>query len=126
MLKIDCAILRQRILELLNEVVTSQAVPADWRKSRLAVLFKKGDPKQPSNYRPIAILPLLYKLFSRPLCARLEEKIISQQSVDQAAYRKRYSTDDHVLILSLLLERCSEWSAEVWLALVDFEKDSTP
>ena len=56
------------------------------------------------------------------LCARLEEKIISQQSVEQAAYRTGYSTDDHLLTLSLLLERCSEWNAEVWLALVEFEK----
>ena len=122
MLKIDCHILRERILELFNDVISTQALPADWRKSRLVVLFKKGDPKLPSNYRPIAILPLLYKLFSRMLCARLEEKIISQQSVDQAAYRKGYSTDDHLLTLALLLERCSEWNAEVWLALVDFEK----
>jgi hypothetical protein len=122
MLKIDCVILRERILELLNDVVRSKALPADWRKSRLVVLFKKGDPKLPSNYRPIAILPLLYKLFSRMLCARIEERIISQQSVDQAAYRKGYSTDDHLLTLTLLVERCSEWNSEVWLALVDFEK----
>ena len=61
----------------------------------MVVLFKKGDPKLPSNYRPIAILPLLYKLFSRMLCARLEERILGQQSVDQAAYRKGYSTEDH-------------------------------
>ena len=122
MLKIDCVILRDRILDLLNDVLSSRAVPDDWRRSRLVVLFKKGDPKMPSNYRPIAILPLLYKLFSRMLCSRLEERIMSQQSIDQAAYRKGYSTDDHLLTLTLLLERSSEWNAEVWLALVDFEK----
>ena len=122
MLKIDCEALQHLIVELFNEVLSSSALPPDWRKSRLIVLFKKGDPKLPSNYRPIAILPLLYKLFSRMLCARLEERIIGQQSVDQAAYRKGYSTDDHLLTVGLLLERCSEWSAELWLGLVDFEK----
>ena len=82
MLKIDCVILWDRILDLLNDVLSSRDVPDDWRRSRLVVLFKKGDPKMPSNYKPIAILPLLYKLFSRMLCSRLEERIMSQQSSD--------------------------------------------
>ena len=74
------------------------------------------------NYRPIAILSLLYKLFSRMLRARLEGAIVGQQSVDQAAYRKGFSTDDHLLTLGLLLERSAEWNSELWLGLVDFEK----
>ena len=122
MLKIDCDILQQMILELFNEVCASHVLPPDWRKSRLVVLFKKGDPKMAANYRPVAILSLLYKLFSRMLCARLEDTIVSQQSVDQAAYRKGFSTDDHLLSLGLLLERCAEWNTELWLGLVDFEK----
>ena len=122
MLKIDCPILQQMVLDLFNEVCTSHTLPPDWRKSRLVVLFKKGDPKMPGNYRPIAILSLLYKVFSRMLCARLDGTIVGQQSVDQAAYRKGFSTEDHLLSLALLLERSTEWSAEVWLGLVDFEK----
>ena len=122
MLKIDCPVLQTMVLDLFNEVLTSRAVPSEWRASKLIVLFKKGDPKLPANYRPIAILPLLYKLFSRMLCARLEDTIIGQQSIDQAAYRKSFGADDHLLCLTLLLERCSEWNMEVWFGLVDFEK----
>ena len=42
---------------------------------------------------------------------------IKQQSVDQAAYRKGFSAEDH-----LLVEQCAEWNVELWLGLVDFEK----
>ena len=122
MLKIDCPVLQAMVLDLFNEVLTSRAVPSEWRTSKLIVLLKKGDPKLPGNYRPIAILPLLYKLFSRMLCARLEDTIIGQRSFDQAAYRKRFGTDDHLLCLTLLLERCAQWNTEVWFGLVDFEK----
>ena len=122
MLKIDCPILQEMVLDLFNEVLTSRVIPPTWRTSRLIVLFKKGDPKLPANYRPIAILPVLYKLFSRMLCARLEDTIIGQQSVDQAAYRKGFGTDDHLLCLTLLLEQSAEWNTELWLGLVDFEK----
>jgi len=45
-----------------------------------------------------------------------------EQSVDQAAYRQGFSTEDHLLSTTLLFEQCSEWSVDVWLGLVDFEK----
>ena len=41
--------------------------PSAWKTSYVMVLYKKGDPKLPGNYRPITLLPILYKLFSRIL-----------------------------------------------------------
>ena len=78
-------------------------------------MFKKGNAKLPSNYRPIAITPILYKLFSRMFCVRI-------QSPDQAAYRAGYSAENHLLIVTLITELCSEWRSELWLGLIDFEK----
>jgi hypothetical protein len=111
------------ILDVFNDVMRpGEEAPVSWRSSRLVVIFKKGDPALPSNYRPIAILPILYKLFSRMLCGRIKPSIIGQQSVDQAAYRGGFSTEDHLLALTLLLETCAEWNTNLWLGLVDFEK----
>ena len=56
------------------------------------------------------------------LCARFKRDILQRQAVDQAAYREGFSTEDHLLAVSLLVESCNEWNAELWLALVDFEK----
>ena len=56
------------------------------------------------------------------LCARVKPAIVGQQSVDQAAYRQGFSTEDHLITLTLLLEASSEWNLLVWLGLVDFEK----
>ena len=44
------------------------------------------------------------------------------QSVDQAAYRKGFSTDDHLLTVSTLIEKSYEFNHPLWIALVDFEK----
>ena len=123
MVTVDCPVLHEIILEVFNDVIKAgQEPPLDWRSSRLVVLFKKGDPALPSNYRPIAILPILYKLFSRMLCGRIKPTIVGQQSVDQAAYRQGFSTEDHLITLTLLLEASSEWNQPMWLGLVDFEK----
>ena len=68
MMQVDCDALQRMILDLFNDVLVSgRPPPDDWRSSQLVVVFKKGDPKMPANYRPIAILPILYKLFSRML-----------------------------------------------------------
>ena len=93
MLKDGSRSLLETILEIFNDVLLFNAdVPDAWRKSKIVVIFKKGDPKLPANYRPIAILPILYKLFSRMLCDRLTPHIMKHQSADQAAYWKHFST----------------------------------
>ena len=123
MLKTKCEQLQTMILDLFNDIlVKGRPPPENWRSTRLIVIFKKGDPKLPGNYRPIAILPILYKLFSRMLCNRVQQGLLREQSVDQAAYRPGFSTEDHLLCTTLLLERCAEWNIDLWMCLIDFEK----
>ena len=96
MLKDGSRNLREATLEIFNDVMMMNAgAPSAWKKTKLVVIFKKGSPKLPENYRPIAILPIMYKLFSRMLCIRIQPDISKAQSADQAAYRPGYSTDDH-------------------------------
>eukprot|EP00973_Karenia_brevis_P003755 518933-Karenia_brevis.AAC.1 len=53
------------IAELFKDILTGHGSPPDtWKKTRLIVLFKKGDALLPKNYRPISILPVMCKLFS--------------------------------------------------------------
>ena len=96
--------------------------PEDWKRTKLTVIFKKNDPKLPGNYRPIAIISILYKLFSRMLCNRMTEFSMKKQDVAQAVHRKGFSTEDHLLTISLLVEKSSEFNFPIWLGLVDFEK----
>ena len=56
------------------------------------------------------------------LCNRLKDVLVKKLSVDQAAYRPTFSTEDHLLTTTLLVERAAEWGMDLWLGLVDFEK----
>ena len=124
MIKDGSQLLLQTILDLFNEVLALRegTAPSSWKCSRLSVIFKKGDRDLPKNYRPIALLSILYKLFSRMLCNRLADLILPQQGPEQAAYRPSFSTGDHLLTTALLIERSQEYNVPVWTALVDFEK----
>ena len=65
MLKQGNKTLLDAVLNLFNDIVVGgKGIPSKWKMTRLTVIFKKGNAKLPSNYRPIAITPILYKLFS--------------------------------------------------------------
>ena len=123
MLKYGGESLHEAILNLFNDILLPDALPpVSWKRMRLTVIYKKGDCKLVQNYRPIAMIPILYKLFSRMLCNRIQDQVLKELSPDQAAYRPGFSTEDHLTTLTLLFERCREWNREVWLGQVGFEK----
>ena len=64
-----------------------EEIPPAWKSSSIKVLFKKGDPKLPENYRPVCIIPILYKVFSKVICERIKESLLEEQSLDQARFR---------------------------------------
>ena len=37
-------------------------VPQDWRDANVVPIFKKGDRHQPSNYRPVSLTSVVYKV----------------------------------------------------------------
>ena len=58
------------ILPALTQVIklslsTTQSFPSSWKVAKIIPLFKKDDPLQPKNYRPVALLPILSKILER-------------------------------------------------------------
>ena len=47
--------------------------PNTCKIAKVKPLFKKGSKKGPSNYIPISLLPLLFKVFERVLLDQTEE-----------------------------------------------------
>ena len=61
-----------KLLELYNHILAGTLKsPASWKHSVISVIHKSGDAAQPQNYRPICIIPVLYKLFSKLMNKRL-------------------------------------------------------
>jgi hypothetical protein len=86
------------------------------------VLFKKGNAELPENYRPISILPILYKLFTKVLCNRVKNVLLREQSVDQAGFRPGFGCEDHLFAINYIAEVSREWQIPVWIAVVDYQK----
>ena len=75
----------QMIAALFTAILRPNASPPKvWKENAVKVIFKKGDASLPENYRPICILPILYKVFSRVLLGRIGMKLDDAQTVEQA------------------------------------------
>jgi len=88
----------------------------------IKVLHKSGDASLPNNYRPIATIPILYKLYARLLYNRLEPTLDKEQSDDQAGFRRHRGATNHLYTITQLQEAADEWQVPLWIAAVDFRK----
>ena len=107
---------------LFNKCLVEREIPQDWNKSLTILLHKKGDKKKLKNYRPISLLPQAYKLLTKIIITRMENKLEQYQTIEQAGFRKNFSTSDHILTLRTLIEKCTEYNLPLYLAFVDYEK----
>jgi hypothetical protein len=53
--------------ELFNFCLSLGTFPEQWKLAQVIPIFKKGDPLQCTNYRPISLLPCISKVFERVL-----------------------------------------------------------
>ena len=63
--------------------------------AKVKPLFKRGSETDPSNYRPISLLPLLSKVFEKVVLDQTEELLsLNKILYDyQSGFRKNHSTD---------------------------------
>ena len=52
-------------------MVWKLGIPDSWRAARTVPIYKKGDTSDFSNFRPISLLPTMYKIFSGILSQRI-------------------------------------------------------
>ena len=94
-LKDGARILAKPISELCNLSMTLGSFPDACKIAKVKPLFKKGSKTDPSNYRPISLLPLLSKVFERVVFNQTEEFLsLNKVLYDyQSGFRKNHSTD---------------------------------
>ena len=63
------------ILELLNDCWNKESLTKDMNDARLAIIYKKGCTDVPQNYRPIALLNVIYKLLASIIQKRISSKM---------------------------------------------------
>ena len=53
------------LLNIINACLIHSDYPSSWKYSLIHPIFKTGDPSDPSNFRPISIIPTISKTVER-------------------------------------------------------------
>ncbi len=77
-----------------NKLISQSAFPYSWKLANVTPIFKKSDPTDPQNYRPISLLSCLGKLMERCVHKYLYNFITINNKLTpfQSGFRKGDST----------------------------------
>lgn len=121
-IKVAKTLLLTPITILWNKILDENVVPHQWMTSEIILLYKKGDPADIGNYRPISLMPCFYKLFASCLLERIAPAIDAHQPIEQAGFRNGFSTMDHIQVVDQVIEKYSEFNKPLYLAFIDYKK----
>ena len=62
------------------------------------------------------------KLLTKIITSRLEKKLDENQHREQAGFKSKYPTTDHIHTINQLKEKCREYNIPLCVAFVDYEK----
>ncbi|XGW32297.1 hypothetical protein V3C99_017105, partial [Haemonchus contortus] len=110
------------LARLFTRYLSECKVPTSWKTSKTVLLYKKGDPDNIGNYRPICLLSVIYKLFTRVILNRIGRILDEGQPCEQAGFRKGFSTIDHIHTLTRLIEVSREYKMPLCLTFIDLKK----
>jgi len=68
----NCPIIRTILTHIIAECWSTCHVPACWTVGATVLIYKKGGTDDPSNFRPITLQPVWYKIFSSIYASKLQ------------------------------------------------------
>jgi retron-type reverse transcriptase len=98
------------------------ATEIDWKLIHFHMLPKSGDLSSAANWRPIAILPIFYKIFSRMIFGRLKHTLEARQSPEQTGFRTGIRLEDALVTVEMLVGKAAEWNLPLFIASLDLKK----
>ena len=112
-----------QLLPFFNYALSNGIAFSDWKLSLIIPVPKKGDLSQPTNYRGIALMSIITKLYNRILLNRLKSTLDIHLRGNQNGFRASRSTLQHILALRRLTEECSIHQDLNLIAIfIDFSK----
>lgn len=94
LLKDSVEVIAPVLTSLFNMSLETSAFPSIWKSARVVPLFKKGSKQDPSNYRPISILPTLSKILEKAVHSQFYSYLSENNllSLNQFGFRFKSST----------------------------------
>ena len=96
--------------------------PQDWKRSIFTLIPKKGNVKECSNYRTIALKSHTSKVTLKILQARLQQYVNCELPDVQAGFRKGRETRGQINNIRWTTEKAREFQKNIYFCFIDYTK----
>ena len=113
------------LLHLVNSSLSLSEVPPSWKHSLVFPIFKSGDHSNPSNFRPISIVPTVAKIVERAVQQQQLYGYLSRNHLLSSSlhgFRPGHSTETALTSISDLILSANDRGEVSLLCLLDFSK----
>ena len=105
-----------------QQIWKTQQWPQDWKRSDFIPIRKKGNVKECSNYRTIALISHTSKVMLKILQARLQQYMNHGLPDVQAGFRKGRGTRDQIANIHWIIEKTKEFQKNIYFCFIDYAK----
>ena len=100
----------------------AQKWPQDWKRSVFIPIPKKGNGKECSNYRTIALISHASKVMLKILQARLQQYVNGELPEVQAGFRKGRRTRDQIANIHWITEKARKFQKNIYFCFIAYGK----
>ena len=103
-----------------QQIWKTQQWPQEWKRSVFTPIPKKGNAKECSKYRTIALISHASKVMLNILQVRLQQYINQELLGVQYGFRKGRRTRDKIANIHWTIEKAREFQKNIYLCFIDY------
>ena len=102
----------------------TRTVPSEWKTAHVIAVPKKGSKHDPSNYRPISLLPIISKVMERIICDQIRGHLCKHRLLcdTQYGFREKRSTVDMLSHITQWWNNALDTQQEIRVIALDIKK----
>ena len=105
-----------------QQIWKTQQWAQDWKRSVFIPIPEKGNAKECSNYRTIALILHASKVMLKILQARLQQYMNRELPDVQAGFRKGRGTRDQIANIYWIIKKVREFQKNIYFCFIDYAK----
>ena len=105
-----------------QQIWKTQQWPQDWKRSVFIPIAKRGNAKECSEYRTIALISHTSKVMLKIPQARLQQYVNRELPDVQAGFRKGRGTRDQIANICWIIKKAREFQKNIYFCFIDYAK----
>ena len=105
-----------------QQIWKTQQWPQDWKRSVFIPIPKKGNTKECSNHRTIALISHASKVMLKILLTRLQQLMNWELPDVQAGFRKGRGNRDQIANIHWIIKKAREFQKNIYFCFIDYAK----